>query len=266
VAAVTVAELLHAPTPTFAPTSINLLTPDVAPGASLQLLRAFDLRADGVSVSLPASAQRLLAFLALHDRPLQRGYVAGSLWLDTTDDRASANLRSTLWRLRKPGFDTIESTPTHLRLAPNVRVDLHELSNIAHGLIDSTCTIDPATLTPSLVASLSFDLLPDWLDDDFILVEQERWRQLRIHALEAVVSRLGEASRFGEAVDAALAAVAAEPLRESAHRVLIQVHLAEGNTSEAVRGYESFRALLERELGLTPSPAMESLVGGLTRP
>lgn len=231
---------------------------------SLQLLRCFDLRDDGRSMPMPASAQRLLTFLALHDRPLLRAYVAGSLWLDTTDDRASANLRSTLWRLRKPGCATIESTPTHLRLGAQVHVDLHEMSRFAHRLVDVSATLDVAALTPDLVAALSSDLLPDWLDDDFILVEQERWRQLRIHALEAVAMRLGVAGRYGEAVDAALAAIAAEPLRESAHRVLVEIHLAEGNASEAVRGYETFRTLLDRELSLTPSPAMDHLVERLT--
>jgi len=58
---------------------------------SLSLLDAFELRCDGEPVSLPPSAQRLLALLALHDRPLLRPYVAGTLWLDTPDERASAS-------------------------------------------------------------------------------------------------------------------------------------------------------------------------------
>src|SRR5215208_2705142 len=39
---------------------------------SLSLLNAFELRCDGQSVAVPISAQRLLAFLALHERPLLR--------------------------------------------------------------------------------------------------------------------------------------------------------------------------------------------------
>ena len=57
-----------------------------------------------------------------------------------------------------------------------------------------------------------------------------------------------------------LAAVAGEPLRESAHRALITAYLAEGNRSEALRQYRFFRHLLADELGLEPSPLMESLV------
>ena len=61
------------------------------------------------------------------------------------------------------------------------------------------------------------------------------------------------------AVEAGLAAVAAEPLRESAHRALIAAHLAEGNRSEAMRQFEFYRMLLGKELGLEPSAMMASL-------
>ena len=45
----------------------------------------------------------------------------------------------------------------------------------------------------------------------------------------------------GEAVEAAYAAVRAEPLRESAHRILVRIHLAEGNVVEALRVFDQFR-------------------------
>ena len=47
--------------------------------ASLNLLSAFELNWDGDSVLLPAPAQRLLAFVALRDRPVLRSYVAETL-------------------------------------------------------------------------------------------------------------------------------------------------------------------------------------------
>jgi DNA-binding SARP family transcriptional activator len=60
-------------------------------------------------------------------------------------------------------------------------------------------------------------------------------------------------------------AVAAEPLRESAHRELIRAYLAEGNPGEALRQYELYRRLLAEELHLTPSAAMEALIRPLRR-
>jgi tetratricopeptide (TPR) repeat protein len=85
---------------------------------------------------------------------------------------------------------------------------------------------------------------------------------LRPQALAA--ARLA-AGRLGQALEAALAAVWGEPLRESAHRVLIKVHLAEGNYGEAMRQYRLYREQLNSELGLDPSPQIQALVRCLMR-
>jgi hypothetical protein len=42
-----------------------------------------------------------------------------------------------------------------------------------------------------------------------------------------------------------MAAIAADPLRESATRVLISCHLASGNAGEALRRFEAFRTQLQ---------------------
>jgi DNA-binding SARP family transcriptional activator len=75
-----------------------------------------------------------------------------------------------------------------------------------------------------------------------------------------VCERLTAVGSYARAVEAGLAAVAAEPLRESAHRALVKVHLAEGNLAEAVRQFQFYRRILQEELGLSPSPQMVELL------
>ena len=110
-------------------------------------------------------------------------------------------------------------------------------------------------------AGLSAELLPGWYED-WALVEAENWRQLRLHALEAVAGVLAGAGRFGEAVGAAQAAVAADPLRESPRAALIAVHLGEGNQSEALREFERYRLRLDAALGLEPTARLRALLPG----
>ncbi len=148
---------------------------------------------------------------------------------------------------------------SRLALAPEVIVDLHDASEQARRLLDGTVADDVGLADFGLTG----ELLPDWYDD-WLLLERERYRQLRLHALEALAVRLTALSRYGEAVETALAAVAGEPLRESAHRVLMSVHVAEGNPAEALRHYELLRELLRTELGLEPSPELQELVARLT--
>ena len=227
----------------------------------LSLLDAFDLTCDGEHVALQQSAQRLLAFVALHPRPLQRAYVAGALWPDLPEERAQGSLRSALWRVRREGCCVVTGDDGRLGLHSAVEVDARELIDLAHSVLDDSRDL-PSTATSDLIA-LSGDLLPDCYDE-WVLLEREHFRQLRLHALEVLCDRLVEAGRFGAASEAALAVVAADPLRESAHRALIRVHLAEGNLGEALRQYAFFRRLSEQQLGLGPSPEMEHLIAPVT--
>jgi DNA-binding SARP family transcriptional activator len=228
----------------------------VARPARLALLDGFELVCGGRVVPLPVTAQRLLAFLALHDWALLRGYVAGSLYLEKSEERACANLRSALWRLRQPGYKLVEADTNHLRLAPEVVVDVREVSARARRLSDLDSPPDERDLDE---APFSHDLLPDWYDE-WVITERERLRQRRLHALEALCLHLTRLGRFARAIDAGLAAVAAEPLRESSHRALIEAHLAEGNHSEAIRQYRSYAALLQNSLGVAPSARLIDLV------
>lgn len=84
-----------------------------------------------------------------------------------------------------------------------------------------------------------------------MIVERERLRQLCLHSLEALSERLLELGRYGDAMEAGLNAVRAEPLRESAHRAVISVHLREGNFGEALRQYRRYERLLWEELGVS---------------
>src|SRR4029079_6557423 len=101
--------------------------------------------------------------------------------------------------------------------------------------------------------------LPGWYDD-WAILERERLRQRVLHALEALSPRLGELGRYTDAGDAAIGAIAAEPLRESAQRALIEAHLSEGNWVEAHRGFVNYRDMLRRELGVSPSHELANFV------
>ena len=98
----------------------------------LRLLAGFGVEVKGEEVALPGSAQRVVAFVALHERPVLRPYVAGPLWLDWPETRAAGNLQSALWRIQQHAPELVAADPHMLRLAPGVRVDLREAETLAH--------------------------------------------------------------------------------------------------------------------------------------
>ena len=111
---------------------------------------------------------------------------------------------------------------------------------------------------PSMPTTLVGELLPD-LSDGWLVFERERLRQISLHVLEELSRRLSSSHHHELAVLAGLAAVQADPLRETANRVLVEAHLGEGNVAEAVRHFDRFRDLLRRELGVEPNPAFARL-------
>lgn len=225
----------------------------------LGLLGSFRLAVGGEPVGLPMSAQRLVVFLVLHEGLLLRQHVAGSLWPDTTEQHASGSLRSALWRLGHPTPPVVEVVDAHLRLSPRVSVDVHASEALARRILDGA-DLDETDQDARL---LTDDLLPDWTED-WVLVRREQHTQLRLRALETLCRRLTGSGRFAQAVQVGMVAVAGEPLRESAQRALIAAHLADGNVRDAIGQYRVFARLLRTELGLEPSPAMQTLMDGLT--
>jgi DNA-binding SARP family transcriptional activator len=235
-------------------------TTHVGTPVALDLLGGFELCVRGESVACALSAQRVVAFLALHDRPVHRGFVAGTLWPDKSDERAGANLRSALWRLRQPGLRVIETRGANLRLSPEVDVDVTRQVNAGKRVVADPTTATDADLD---LDGTGGDLLPDWYED-WVLLERERLRQLRLHALEVACVELTRRGEIARAIEAGLAAVAAEPLRESSTRALMGAHLAEGNRVEALRQFERYRRLLWEELSVPPTRRLNDILTELT--
>ena len=224
---------------------------------TLRVLGEFALRAGGRTLPLGASGRQVLAFLAVAGPAQRRETLAGRVWAWSSQARAHANLRNALWRIRQADRRLVVADRDGVRLGDDVATDLDASVALARRLLDHA--EGGGDMPGGSSGLLEDDILPGW-DDDWVLLERERHRQLRIHALEALSSRLAAAGRFADAVDAAFAAITAEPLRESAHAALIRAHLGEGNRSEATRQLAAYQRLLDDELGLRPSPALVSLV------
>lgn len=224
------------------------------PPVRLHLLGGFRLLHGDNPVVVPRGLQRVIAVIGL--RPgATRSNLAGLLWPEVPEERALSSLRTALWRLRQDPCCPLLSSGDTVRLDPTVRLDVDELVATAARVRDGG---DPRATAVALAAG-SRDLLPGWYDD-WVLLDRERLRQLRLHMLEQLAVDHLDAGRHGEALQAALEAMAAEPLRETPHRLVVRIHLAEGNAFEAVHAFYVYRDLIMRELRLEPSPAMCALV------
>ena len=225
----------------------------------LTLIGGFALRRGDQDLAIAVSGQRLIALLALKDRPVARLCVAGTLWPDYSTERALARLRSALWRVNQSSEQVITATSSLLGLGTGVELDVRDLAILARRLSQAKTAPETVDLDSVQLADLVGDLLPDWYDE-WLQDERERLRQTRLHALESLARGLSESGRHADAIQAALAAIHLEPLRETAHHTLIRIHLAEGNWSEARRQFQRYRRLLREELDTEPSDSIRLLL------
>jgi DNA-binding SARP family transcriptional activator len=218
----------------------------------LCLLGGFNLVVQDAPVDIPIHAQRVLAYLSLM-RPTPRGHLrarlAFRLWESVPVERAHASLRTALWRIRQADPQLVRASREAVRLAESVDVDVRRCVAQAGRLLTDDEDLHPCDTD---LSALRGDLLPGW-DEDWLLLERERIRQVQIHALEALAHRLRRRGRHLEAIEAAFAAIAEEPLRESAHAALIDIFLAERNVAQARSQLDRYAALLWSELAIKPS-------------
>jgi len=229
-------------------------------GLRLRLTTDFGLLDGDRNVGVPPGVERLLAFLAISRLPIHRSRIAGQLWPDVAEWRALGNLRTALWRQRRILDRVVRTIGERLVLDHAVAVDLRELTDLSLRLLDD----DPDALrrVPELVDAV--DILPGW-EEDWLVIERGRFHELRLRALERACEVLIARGDTGHGVQACLAAVEAEPFRESAQRLLVRMHLREGNRAAALRSYLAFRDLVEHELGIEPSEQMNDLVADFER-
>jgi DNA-binding SARP family transcriptional activator len=225
------------------------------PMVRLSLMGIFRLEWEGRAVAVPRHLQRVLAFLALGGGRV-RASVAGTLWSDVPEHRALASLRTSLWRLSRLCPRSVVAAEDTVYLAESSEVDVTAFMATARGVTDGSSAPSDAPVDADL---LSRELLPGWYED-WVLDERERLHQIGMHALECLAGRLLRNGRYDAALETALRVVSASPLRESAHRLVVQVHLAEGNVAEARRQYACCSRLLHTELGMVPAFEIGQLI------
>lgn len=231
----------------------------VSPNALyLELLGVFEFTYAERRISLPSGAQRLLALLALNSDGVYRAAAAETLWPDCTPARAAANLRTALCQARRTcAATTVESVGQRLRLAPSVTVDLNLAWTKARQVISGLGQLPLDCET--YIGDLTQQLLPGW-PEEWLIPERDRWGQMRQHALEHLALQFRAAGQYLPAIQSALAAIAVDPIRENAHRILIEVHADEGNVACALMRYRHYETLLRQELGVAPSGQMTQLI------
>ncbi|MFN8485912.1 MAG: tetratricopeptide repeat protein [Anaerolineae bacterium] len=218
-------------------------------------------------------ARALLVYLALEwDRPHSRQVLTGLLWPDQPQERAFANLRTTLRRLRRTLDETAPAITDHAliatRQALQVRpdafsVDVHSIDSLmaacaAHGHADlMACDACLARLA-QVVALYRGDLLAGFSlpnaapFEEWLVIRREMTQQQALAALHVLAEANMRQGQYDQVLAHATRQLVLDPYREHAYRQTMRALASLGQRAAALAHYERWAEALRNEVGAEP--------------
>lgn len=238
-----------------------------SPGVQLTFLGAPHLTRSGLPVILTSmKAIGLLAYLSTHDRPQRREYLLALLWPESPITQARKNLRNLLWSIRDLLGPDVVTGHESLALGKHVTVDVGSFTQArreaqqreANGESPFDCYQSMITLYQgSFLDGVSVNDAAEF--ETWVAMSREHFNEAHAHALRALATNYRVEGRWVDVITLARAAVMQDILQEPMYRMLMEAHARMGDRASALRQYETLRATLDRELGVSPLAETEQL-------
>ncbi|MFZ1398917.1 MAG: BTAD domain-containing putative transcriptional regulator, partial [Candidatus Promineifilaceae bacterium] len=233
---------------------------------TISLLGGVRIGLAGTAVSNFASrkADALLVYLACHPRPHPRETLATLLWPDNDQTRALANLSVILTSLRKQLGDYLIADRHTVAFNTDAAFQL-DVAAFAAAIAAAPKRPQAGKISRTVAAQLStavalyqgdflagFNLrgVPEF--EAWVLLEQERLRQLMLDALSDLISFHQQRGQFTEGIQHAQRLLALDPLQEETHRQLMRLYAQDNQRPAALAQYDQCAAVLADELGVEP--------------
>lgn len=203
------------------------------------------------------TVQWLLALLVLREgREVERSWLAGLLWPESVDAHGLPTLRRTLTDLRAAlGEEAYRLESPTLR---TLRIDLRGADADVIRFDATVGSHDPAELEQA--AGIYRGPLLEGCSEEWVLPERQSREAAYIQALETLASLALQRQEPATAVHWLQKAVAADPYRETAYRLLMRALSEAGNYAAALVTYRDLRLRLHTEANAAPDPETEALL------
>lgn len=222
-----------------------------ATALAISLFDDFELVCGDEAVELAGSAQRVVAYLATSPGTVSRCRIVGDVWPDLALPAGLTRLRDAVYRIRTATPELLSTNGHRLSINAGVDIDVARMIRNAEGVVNgnlSASRISVADLAPR-------DILPTW-DEPWLETLRLALAVTCARALEYLAHDRIDQTRFHDAERACRLVISAEPYRESAHLLLAQVFIAEGNPALALCAMQDYERRLLQDLGCAPGRAV----------
>jgi DNA-binding SARP family transcriptional activator/class 3 adenylate cyclase len=262
---------------------------------SITLLGGFEATFDAEPVTgfVTNKDRALLAFLAVEAfRPHRRTELASMFWPDVSEKKAAHSLSQALLHLRKAlGGDGNSASVIPFLLITSQDVQFNGFSDYH---LDVACLRELVDLSDRHIHAdeAGCDTCQEWLQEaaqlyrgnllaglflpncdnfeEWRLVQQEKLHHQALDVLDRLALYCEKRGEWDLVQEYSRRQIALEPWRETAHFRLMRTLAQSGQTSAALKQYDSYRQILSDELGLEPSGEIrkyyEQIRAGKTTP
>ncbi|HEY3232684.1 MAG TPA: BTAD domain-containing putative transcriptional regulator, partial [Roseiflexaceae bacterium] len=228
----------------------------------------------------------LLIYLAVEGGMHAREKITALFWPDSDRPHGRTMLRTTITYLRDALHD--DPQPAHLVVerdalgfdrSSDYGLDLHSLDDafalislpegVPHPhadvrLLDDRRAQMLAQLQQAVqryrgefLEGFALEDAPDF--EEWVRLQREAWHRRMSAVFERLAQLQADSGAFPSAIDTITHWVAHDPWNERAYQSLMQLHLAVGDRTAALRTYETCRAILAAEMQTEPAPETEAL-------
>jgi len=225
-------------------------------------VRALDRHLRPITLAGERTREILAAIALEQGGAISREKLAARIW-GSDGPEARKALNSALWRLRnclrEHGCeDWITVDGDYLRLDPisGPELDIEDFWQAVR--LSGSGELDGSELLAFLGYSeneLADDITSEWLED-----YRRNHAETFVNTAGALCDRLGTGVPSPQLVELAQRLTRIDPFDERGWRVLIQHHVANGNSTQALRRYRELSDILARELGVGPARATRRLL------
>ena len=201
----------------------------------------------------------LLRYLILHaGREIRREFIADLLWRNSSERQQRSALNSAVWRSgkklpRHPGIalHVTESTVC-FEIDDGVPVDTRLLTDLVHEGSSPDGMNHALAERMSAALDASESSFMNGRVEDWALSEQERVLVIRLRGLTLLMHWYGGCRRYEDALEVGRRLIIADPFRETAQIDVMWLYVLNGQRVQALKHYQAYAELLERELGIEP--------------
>ncbi|MDR3589079.1 MAG: BTAD domain-containing putative transcriptional regulator [Negativicutes bacterium] len=207
----------------------------------------------------------LLAYLVHQQEPATKERILRDLWPDIDSEKAEVIFHTTMYNLRR-GLaslnckNLIRYSNKRYQLQPGAfsseRQQFQEL--LAMGMRAGVSGEKTAALLEKAVALYRGDYLED-IDYTWVIPYRENLKQAHIEARLNLARYYQEKQDYRQAMAHLLIIETYDPFMEEAHALLMKTYAGQRDRQALDRHYKKVVSVFKRELGLPPSPALNSL-------